>query len=107
MLRHRIVPVARGCFREDRAGRPNYQTRAVFAFQLADREIVDAGVSGRLTPELRACLLRAVDELAIPRFDGTVAVRYPIYTAPQLPPPTLSLDGDVADAVDAIAPEEP
>ena len=102
LLRQRIVPVARGCFREDRRGRPSYQTRAVFEFRLADREVVDAEVTGRLTPELRACLLAAVDTLEIPRFDGTVAVRYPIYTAPQLPPPTLTLDTDVADAVDGL-----
>jgi hypothetical protein len=43
-----------------------------------------------------------VDTLEIPRFDGTVAVRYPIYTAPELPPPTLALEPHVADAVDAI-----
>lgn len=103
LLRQRIVPVARGCFREDRAGRPNYQTRAVFDFRLADREVVEADVSGRITPELRGCLLRAVDALEIPRFDGVVQVRYPIYTAPELPPPTLTLGADVADAVDAIA----
>ncbi len=103
LLRQRIVPVARGCFREDRAGRPNYQTRAVFDFRLADREVVEADVSGRITPELRSCLLRAVDALEIPRFDGVVEVRYPIYTAPELPPPTLTLGADVADAVDAIA----
>lgn len=102
MLRARIVPVARGCFREDRRGRPNYQTRAVFEFRLADREVVDAEVEGRLTPRLRACLLDAIDGLDIPRFDGAVQVRYPLYTAPQLPPPTLSLDADVADAVDAL-----
>ncbi len=102
MLRQRIVPVARRCFREDRRGRPNYQTRAIFEFRLADREVVDAEVTGRLTPELRACLLSAIDALEIPRFDGTIAVRYPIYTAPELPPPTLTLDTDVADAVDAL-----
>jgi hypothetical protein len=102
LLRQRIVPVARGCFREDRRGRPNYQTRAVFEFRLADREVVDAEVTGRLTPELRACLLAAIDTLEIPRFDGTVRVRYPIYTAPQLPPPTLTLDTEVADAVDGL-----
>lgn len=106
LLRQRIVPVARGCFRDDRAGRPNYQTRAVFEFRLADREVVDADVAGRLSPELRSCLLGAMDTLDIPRFDGTVQVRYPIYTAPELPPPTLSLDTDVADAVDAVAADD-
>lgn len=102
MLRQRIVPIARRCFRADRRGRPNYQTRAVFEFRLADREVIDAHVRGRLTPELRACLLEAVDTLEIPRFDGTISVRYPLYTAPELPPPTLTLDPEVADAVEAI-----
>jgi hypothetical protein len=102
MLRQRIVPVARGCFREDRAGRPSYQTRAVFHLRLSDREVVEARVEGRISAELSSCLQRAVDTLEIPRFDGTVAVRYPIYTAPELPPPTLALEPHVADAVDAI-----
>ncbi len=102
MLRQRIVPIARGCFRSDRAGRASYQTRAIFEFSLADREIASANVSGRITQELRSCLLAAVDTLEIPRFDGTVHVRYPIYTAPELAPPTLTLDADIADAVDAI-----
>ncbi|HJL16333.1 MAG TPA: hypothetical protein RMH99_11790, partial [Sandaracinaceae bacterium LLY-WYZ-13_1] len=105
MLRQRIVPVARGCFRDDRAGRASYQTRAVYEFRLADREVIDASVEGRIDDDLRRCLARAIDDLEIPRFDGTVRVRYPIYTAPRMPPPTLSLDPDVADVVDAIVPE--
>ena len=103
MLRQRIVPVARSCFRDDRRGRGSYQSRAVFTFTLADREVVDAEVDGRLAPPLRECLERAIDGLEIPRFDGVVRARYPIYTAPTLPPPTLSLDAEVADAVDAVA----
>lgn len=106
MLRQRIIPVARGCFRDDRAGRASYQTRAVFHFRLRDREVQDASVEGRIDPELRSCLARALDGLEIPPFDGTIRVRYPIYTAPQLPPPTLTLDPAVADAVDTVA-EEP
>jgi hypothetical protein len=102
LLRQRIVPVARGCFREDRAGRPSYQTRAVFALRLSDQEVVEAQVVGRLSPELSSCLTRAVDALEIPRFAGTVVVRYPIYTTPELPPPTMALDPEVADAVDAV-----
>lgn len=106
LLRQRIVPVARGCFRRDRAGRASYSTRAVFELRLADREIVEANVTGRITAELRACLLSAVDALEIPRFDGVVQVRYPLYTAPELPPPTLTLTPEVADAVDAIVSDE-
>jgi hypothetical protein len=106
MLRQRIVPVARACFRDDRAGRPAYSTRATFEFELADREVVRADVQGRIAPELRACLSSAVDGLDIPRFDGTVSVRYPLYTRAEPARPTLRLDADVADAIDAIAPEE-
>jgi hypothetical protein len=106
LLRQRIVPIARGCFRDDRAGRAAYSTRATFEFRLADREVVAADVRGRLEPELRACLLRAVDGLEIPRFDGAIDVRYPIHTAAEPVPPTLTLDSDIAGAVDAIA-EEP
>lgn len=102
LLRQRIVPVARGCFREDRAGRASYSTRAVFELRLSDREVVDARVEGRVRPELARCLERAVDGLEIPAFDGTLEVRYPLYTAPELPPPTLGLEPQVAEAVDAI-----
>lgn len=105
MLRQRIVPAARGCFRDDRRGRPRYQRRATFAFRLADREVIESSVEGSLDAELRRCLSDAMDTLDIPPFDGTVNVRYPIYTAPRLPPPVLSLDAEVADAVDAVAEE--
>lgn len=103
LLRQRIVPAARGCFRDDRRGRPSYQRRAVFSFRVADREVTESSVEGQLAEELRRCLSDAMDTLDIPPFEGSVQVRYPIYTAPRLPPPVLSLDADVADAVDAAA----
>jgi len=102
MLRERIVPPARGCFREDRRGRAAYQRRAVFAFRLADREVVEARVEGSISDSLRQCLSQTMDGLDIPPFDGVVNVRYPIYVAPRLPPPVLSLDPAVADAVDSV-----
>ncbi|MEC7526215.1 MAG: vWA domain-containing protein [Myxococcota bacterium] len=102
LLRQRIVPVARGCFRDDRRGRAAYSTRAVYSFRLADREVIDASVEGRLSAELRACLERAIDGLEVPPFEGSVQVRYPLYTRAVERPPTLSLDADVADAVDAL-----
>ncbi|MBX3275577.1 MAG: hypothetical protein KF729_35285 [Sandaracinaceae bacterium] len=105
MLRQRIVPAARGCFRDDRRGRPSYQQRAVFAFRLADREVVASRVEGTLDAGLRSCLADAMDTLDVPPFDGSVDVRYPIYTAPRLPEPVLSLGADVAAAVDAVAEE--
>lgn len=107
MLRQRIIPAARGCFRNERRGRPSYQRRAVFEFRLADREVIAAHVRGSLAAPLRECLTHAMDSLDIPPFDGSVSVRYPVYTASRLPPPTLSLDPEVADAVDALADEEP
>lgn len=107
MIRQRIVPAARGCFRSDRRGRAAYQSRAVYTFRIADQEIVDSHVDGNLASELRTCLSDAIDELDIPPFDGVVNVTYPIYVAPQLPPPTLTLDADVADAVDALDDSDP
>lgn len=103
MLRQRIVPIARGCFRDDRAGRAAYSARATFEFRLADREVVAADVRGRMSGELRECLLRAAFALDIPRFDGAIDVRYPVHTAAQLAPPTLTLAPDIASAVDAIS----
>ena len=94
--------MARGCFRDDRRGRAAYQTRATYSFRLADREIIDAEVQGRLSDALRQCLERAIDDLEVPPFEGTVSVRYPLYTRAVERPPTLTLDADVADAVDAL-----
>lgn len=102
VLRQRVVPVARGCFRTDRAGRANYRARAEFEFRLADREVVEADVHGRIAPALRECLLSAVDRLEVPRFDGSVVVRYPLVTEPELPPPVLDLAPALADRVDSI-----
>ncbi len=103
MLRQRIIPDARRCFRDDRRGRPSYQRRAVLEFRLADREVVEARVTGSIATPLRRCLEGAMDTLLIPPFDGVVNVRYPIYTAARLPPPVLTLDTDIADEVDAIS----
>ncbi|MGF1465096.1 MAG: hypothetical protein ACFCGT_03095 [Sandaracinaceae bacterium] len=105
MLQLRIVPLARGCFRTDRAGRADYHTRAVLRFDLADREVVAAAVEGDLAPALRACLLGAIDELDVPRFTGRIRVTYPLVTVAEAPPPTLELAPDVADLVDAVARE--
>ncbi|MFK7990049.1 MAG: hypothetical protein AB8I08_28785 [Sandaracinaceae bacterium] len=102
MLRQRLIPPARACYRDDRAGRANYTQRAVYRFTLADREVTNAEVVGTIAPQLRDCLVAAVDDLDVPRFEGTITVSYPLYTQAHLPPPTLSLDTDVADVVDAV-----
>jgi hypothetical protein len=102
MLRNRIVPVARGCFRRDRAGRPDYKKRALFVFQLAEREVVSASVEGEIPPKLRDCLLSAVDTLEVPRFSGNVIVRYPLITESEPLPHQIELTPEVAEQVDSI-----
>ncbi|MBN1652469.1 MAG: VWA domain-containing protein [Deltaproteobacteria bacterium] len=102
MLRGRIIPIARGCFRRDRAGRPNYSKRAVFLFQLAEREVVSAQIEGKITERLRDCLLSAVDGLDVPSFSGNVIVRYPLYTETEPLPYQIELTAEVAKQVDSL-----
>ncbi len=101
-LRQRVVPAARACLRRDRAGRANYSVRATFHVRLRNREIVEARVAGEISEALRACLLQSVDRLAVPTFRGTIAVRYPIHTQREAPPPTIALEGDVEDRVNSL-----
>jgi hypothetical protein len=91
MLRTRVVPAARACFRADRAGRADYSVRASIAFELADRELLSTSITGELAPALRSCLYAALERLEVPRFEGTVVVRYPVYTEAAPPPPTIEL----------------
>ncbi|HMI90500.1 MAG TPA: hypothetical protein VK509_04010, partial [Polyangiales bacterium] len=107
MLRRRIMPAARGCFRRDRAGRPDYQKRAVFAFTLAEREVVDAKIEGKIPDALRTCLLKAVDTLDVPRFSGTVIVRYPLVTESLPLPEQIELRATTAASLDRLFPEAP
>ncbi|HEX4352441.1 MAG TPA: hypothetical protein VHZ95_05995, partial [Polyangiales bacterium] len=102
MLRQRILPVARGCFRRDRAGRADYQVRAVFEFELADREVLSAHVEGKIADALRACLLESIDSLAVPRFSGKVVVRYPLVTERETLPAQIELTATTADRLDAV-----
>jgi hypothetical protein len=102
MLRQRIIPVARGCFRKDRAGRADYQVRAVFSFELAEREVVSAEVTGKITDALRECLLSAIDQLAVPRFTGRVAVHYPLVTERETLPSQIELTPEAAEKVDSL-----
>ncbi|MCG8555253.1 MAG: hypothetical protein MJD61_08180 [Proteobacteria bacterium] len=107
MLRRRVLPVARGCFRRDRAGRADYAVRAVFAFELANREVMSVQVEGDLGPELRACLQHAVDGLEVPRFTGRVIVRYPLVTLAESSEAVIELPEDLATAVDSVAAPAP
>ena len=103
MLRERVIPVARRCFRLDRAGRGDYAARATFVLEMADQELVTADVRGVMTAELRACLFEAVHAVAVPMFDGTVRVRYPVFTERDAPPPVVELAPDVARQVDRVS----
>ena len=104
MLRQRIMPIARGCFRRDRAGRAEYQKRAVFVFALAEREVVDAHVEGPIPDSLRQCLLAAVDTLEVPRFSGVVKARYPLVTESVPLPEQIELRSETAGKLDRLFP---
>jgi hypothetical protein len=105
MLRQRIIPIARGCFRRDRGGRADYEVRALFVFELADREVISATVQGKIAPTLRDCLLSAVDSLAVPRFTGRVVVRYPLVTEREPLPSQIELAPETAKEVDRLSSE--
>jgi len=104
MLRQRVLPVARRCFRRDRRGRLDYASRAEFVVRLEDRELTEARVDGQIDDALRTCLLTAAHDLDIPRFSGAVIVRYPLFTARVPRPPTIELVPEVAREVDAVIP---
>jgi len=102
MLRSRIIPVARACFRRDRAGRPNYSKRAVFRFQLSEREVTFSDIEGAVSQKLRECLLSTVDTLDVPYFSGNVIVRYPLITESEPLPHEIELTAETAKQVDAL-----
>lgn len=106
MLRHRVLPFARDCFRRDRAGKSDYQLRAVFVFALAEREVVSADVEGKIPEHLRQCLMGAVDTLDVPRFTGTVEVRYPLVTESVPKAEQIQLTQVAAQAVDKLIGED-
>jgi hypothetical protein len=107
MLRQRLVPAARRCFRQDRRGRADHARRAEYIIRLAEREVIEARVQGDLPDALRRCLLGAVDGLDVPMFEGVVLVHYPVYTERAPDPPRLELEGPVADEVDAVTAGHP
>jgi len=102
MLRARFVPAARACFQADRAGRAAHSVRVSVAFALADRELAAADIGGAITPALRACLLDALERIEVPRFEGTVVVRYPVYTEAAPSPPMLDLGDGAASGLDGV-----
>jgi hypothetical protein len=102
MLRMRVVPAARACFQADRAGRADHSVRVSISFALADRELAAADIGGAITPVLRACLFEALERIEVPRFEGTVIVRYPVYTEAVPPPPTIELGDGAARGVDGV-----
>jgi hypothetical protein len=50
-------------------------------------------------------MVRAADGLEVPPFEGVILARWPLYSRPELGPPTLELHPDLATAIDAIATE--
>lgn len=104
-LRRRVIPAARACFRDDRAGRLHYETRLVVNLILSDREIVHRSVEEAATPELAACIRTAVENLDLPSFDGTIVVRWPLRTEGEPVPPTAELATDLSAAIDRIGAE--
>ena len=104
-LRRRVIPAARGCFRDDRAGRAHYETRLVVHLVLSDREVVHRSVTDAATPELAACIERAIENLDLPSFDGTIRVTWPLRTEGEPVAPTAELEGDVSAAIDRIGRE--
>lgn len=106
MLRRRIIPGARRCFRIDRAGRGDYSVRAIFELELADREVSSAEVEGEISERLRSCLMATLEGLDVPIFRGSVLVRYPLYTERHPPPPTIELRDEVAAPVDQMLGED-
>ncbi|MEO0326042.1 MAG: vWA domain-containing protein, partial [Myxococcota bacterium] len=107
MLRARVIPTARRCFRRDRRGRLDYAVRAEYVFVLADREVVSAEVRGELPERLRTCLRGAIDDLDVPPFEGRVVVRYPLRTERVEPLPALELQDGTARALDEALGDAP
>ena len=74
----------------------------MFEFELAEREVISADVTGKISDVLRTCLLAAVDGLAVPRFSGRVVVRYPLVTERETLPSQIELTPEAAVRVDAL-----
>jgi hypothetical protein len=102
MLHQRILPVARGCFRRDRAGRAEYELRAIFELELWNQEVSEAKVTGDVPEPLRACLIEAADHLEIPYFTGVVRARYPLRTQAEPLPEEIELSEGVASDLDRL-----
>lgn len=101
-LHRRVMPAARACFRDERAGRVAHRVRAVMRFELADREMTATEVDGSISDRLRRCLLTALDRVEVPSFVGRVRATWPLSTEARMAPPVLELWPDVADDVDRV-----
>jgi hypothetical protein len=104
MLRQRILPAARACFRSDRRGRRDYAVRATYAFALENREISSIDVSGSMTPALSACLRDTITRLDVPYFEGRVVVRYPLQTRALAPEAQIELPPALRTRIEALFP---
>jgi hypothetical protein len=50
-------------------------------------------------------MVRAADTLEVAPFEGVIVVRWPLYSRPEMPPPTLALHPNLATAIDRIGRE--
>jgi hypothetical protein len=64
--------------------------------------VISADVEGRIPETLRQCLMGAVDTLDVPRFTGTVEVRYPLVTESAPKAEQIRLTQVAARAVDDL-----
>ena len=101
MLRQRIVPAARGCFREDRRGRADYSVRAIYAFVLRDREVEAVRVEGDVPERLRTCLEEVITRLDVPYFSGRVVVTYPLRTRAETREAPLEMTAQTQRSLDS------
>jgi hypothetical protein len=99
MLRTQLVPRARACLRQDRAGRADYAVELIFEAEFAAREAYDVRVLGQVPTALSRCLLAIFPDLRVPAFTGRVRVHYPIHTERELPAEATELSLDEADSV--------
>ncbi len=102
ILREQLVPAARLCLRKERRGRTGHSRRATFEFELTRQEIEGLRVKGKLPSELHRCLYEAAAKLTVPRFEGRVRVRYPIYTEALKVPPTVELRSETRALLDDL-----
>lgn len=86
IVRRTVLPRARECFARERAGRAAWEGRATLVLGIEGSEVGFSDVETE-SPALRACILEAVDHLALPEVTGPagarVLIRYPFVSRAQ------------------------